>query len=169
MGVYFGFRSDLRRSGLPRFPRNIRHCPVLTSSALITCCSLGPRWTSTLRRVVECCLRHSNKGSASTLCSLFVGAQSLHLRYGLLSSCLRFATVVAFRYAKLGTTHSTKSLRRQGCLCCRSGSIGFLLVDGGLTARTLLLKVTGVSRLDKYYGNLPSPAGFHRGKNCPEN
>ncbi len=51
-----------------------------------------------------CCLRTSHKVSASTLCSLNDGAQSLHSRCGLQPLCLCFATVVTFRPARLDTT-----------------------------------------------------------------
>jgi hypothetical protein len=51
-----------------------------------------------------CCLRTSNKVSASTLCSIHDGAQSLHFRCGLQPLCLRFATVVTSHPARLDTT-----------------------------------------------------------------
>ena len=49
------------------------------------------------------CLRASNKVSASTLFSIHDGALSLHFRCGLQHPCLRFAVVVTFHLARLGT------------------------------------------------------------------
>lgn len=65
---------------------------------------------------VRCCLRllvsprHSHSRYLTRLNHFTLS------HYGLLPPCLRFAVVVIFHLARLGTTHSMKSLRRQDYL-----------------------------------------------------